>query len=244
MNASHETELNSYHLSYLPLITSCMLVIMVLTVLRDAILLDFSFPRWLVTLNVVAALVVVIITVLSQLGKVSAEQSQILALIGMLCVGSKPIASLVLQGAPLPLYIAIVLFSTTVVFLSIRYMLFTVLIISSVWVIFAVSRLTAIELLATLFTQLLAVSLGVFILMRRQETLVTMSKLKQRVTSLESILQLCSNCKKTRDEKGDWKTVEEYIESSNENLRVSHGICPPCRELLYGDLGKAGNNPD
>ena len=226
MRASRETELNNYHLSYLPLITSCLLVIMVLTIFRDAILLDFSFSRRLVALNMVPTTIVVIVTVLSQLGKVAAKQSQNLALIAMLYVGSKPIATLVLQGEPLPLYIAIVLFSTTSIFLSVRFMLATALIISSVWMFFAVPRLTTFVLFSTLLTQLLAVCIGVFILMRRRETLLTLITLKERVSSLESILQLCLNCKKTRDEKGDWKTVEEYIESSNEYLRVSHGICP------------------
>ena len=44
---------------------------------------------------------------------------------------------------------------------------------------------------------------------------------------LEHILPICSYCKKIRDDKDYWLTVEAYI-SDHTNSRFSHGICPEC----------------
>ena len=55
------------------------------------------------------------------------------------------------------------------------------------------------------------------------------------IHELESILPICSNCKKVRDDQGYWEQVESYLAASA-NLRFSHGLCPECLKKLYGDL--------
>ncbi|MCX7656775.1 MAG: response regulator [Treponemataceae bacterium] len=54
---------------------------------------------------------------------------------------------------------------------------------------------------------------------------------QQRIASLEGILPMCSNCKRIRDEKGQWYPVEEFIEAK-EGHNVSHGLCPDCAKKL------------
>jgi DNA-binding NtrC family response regulator len=44
---------------------------------------------------------------------------------------------------------------------------------------------------------------------------------------LSGLLHVCSWCDKVRDEKGDWKSLEEYVKEK-ENVAFSHGICPHC----------------
>ena len=44
---------------------------------------------------------------------------------------------------------------------------------------------------------------------------------------LEHILPICSYCKKIRDERNHWSTVESYI-SHHTNTHFSHSICPEC----------------
>ena len=44
---------------------------------------------------------------------------------------------------------------------------------------------------------------------------------------LQDILPICSYCKKIRDDKDYWQTVESYI-SDHTNTRFSHGVCPDC----------------
>jgi PAS domain S-box-containing protein len=47
------------------------------------------------------------------------------------------------------------------------------------------------------------------------------------VQSLQSILPICSYCKKIRDDANYWQTVEAYI-SEHTSTRFSHSICPSC----------------
>ncbi|MDP6654394.1 MAG: hypothetical protein QGF90_20150, partial [Gammaproteobacteria bacterium] len=121
MSSAWDADLNEYHLRYLPLITSCLLVIMILSVFRDVILSNFNLPLWNIALNIGLIVILSAVALLSQLDKIPSERSQFIALVGMLCMGAKPIASMVLQSSPLPLYMAIVLFGSAIAFISYRY---------------------------------------------------------------------------------------------------------------------------
>jgi PAS domain S-box-containing protein len=49
------------------------------------------------------------------------------------------------------------------------------------------------------------------------------------VTTLREFLPICSYCKKIRDDRNYWQSVEAYL-SRHTNTRFSHGICPTCYE--------------
>ena len=51
---------------------------------------------------------------------------------------------------------------------------------------------------------------------------------------LRGFLPICSSCKNIRDEKGYWRSVEEYIETHSDS-KFSHSLCGGCVEKLYGD---------
>jgi hypothetical protein len=76
-------------------------------------------------------------------------------------------------------------------------------------------------------------------------------KLKQRVDEalaqikvLGGLIPICSNCKKIRDDKGYWNQLEKYLKDHSE-AQFTHGICPECREELYGPyLKKLGTRPE
>jgi len=59
-----------------------------------------------------------------------------------------------------------------------------------------------------------------------------------KIQSLESILPICSNCKKIRKPDSDpseqeaWQEIEPYI-TENTSSRMSHGVCPECFAALY-----------
>ena len=52
---------------------------------------------------------------------------------------------------------------------------------------------------------------------------------------LSGFIPICANCKKIRDEKGQWSQVELYIKNRSK-AQFSHTICPECGKKLYGDL--------
>lgn len=49
---------------------------------------------------------------------------------------------------------------------------------------------------------------------------------------LKSLLPICSNCKKIRDDEGYWSDVETYLRTHTD-IVFSHGICPDCNKELY-----------
>ncbi len=70
---------------------------------------------------------------------------------------------------------------------------------------------------------------------QEKETLIV--ELKEALASLKTLsglLPICSKCKKIRDDKGYWNTLELYIEQHS-NAMFTHSICQDCETKLYGD---------
>ena len=57
---------------------------------------------------------------------------------------------------------------------------------------------------------------------------------------LSGFIPICANCKKIRDDKGEWSQVETYIRDRSK-AEFSHTICPECGKELYGDLYRDGS---
>jgi phosphoserine phosphatase RsbU/P len=55
--------------------------------------------------------------------------------------------------------------------------------------------------------------------------------LSRQVEQLEDYLPICGYCKKIRDDKKYWQSVEAYF-SRRKGTRFSHGICPDCYETF------------
>jgi PAS domain S-box-containing protein len=55
------------------------------------------------------------------------------------------------------------------------------------------------------------------------------------VETLRGLLPICASCKQIRDDKGYWKTVEEYF-GQRSLVDFSHTLCPDCIKRLYPDL--------
>ncbi len=47
------------------------------------------------------------------------------------------------------------------------------------------------------------------------------------IKTLEGILPICSYCKKIRDDKDSWHSIESYV-CDHSKAEFSHGICPEC----------------
>jgi hypothetical protein len=55
------------------------------------------------------------------------------------------------------------------------------------------------------------------------------------VETLRGLLPICASCKKIRDDKGYWNTVEDYF-GKRSSVDFSHTVCPDCIKKLYPDL--------
>ena len=56
-----------------------------------------------------------------------------------------------------------------------------------------------------------------------------------KIKILSGFLPICSFCKKIRDDRGYWESLEEYICSHSE-AKFSHGLCPECRRIHYPEI--------
>ncbi len=53
--------------------------------------------------------------------------------------------------------------------------------------------------------------------------------------SKKGIIPICSQCKKIRDENGEWQHIVKFIQE-NSNILFTHGLCPECFAQLYLDI--------
>ena len=60
-----------------------------------------------------------------------------------------------------------------------------------------------------------------------------LQKALDEVKTLRGMLPVCSSCGDVRDDDGDWLRMDRFIEQRT-TAQVSHGICPPCTEKIYG----------
>ena len=66
--------------------------------------------------------------------------------------------------------------------------------------------------------------------------------------TLETVLPICSNCKKIRhpdlpaDDPRSWQPLEIYFEKKV-STQFSHGLCPSCLPILYPHLSKKAVPP-
>jgi len=61
-----------------------------------------------------------------------------------------------------------------------------------------------------------------------------------QVKQLNALLPICSYCRKIRDDKDYWQSVESYI-GQHTDSQFSHGVCPECFEQhVIPDLAKHG----
>ncbi len=68
-----------------------------------------------------------------------------------------------------------------------------------------------------------------------QERTKELQKALNEVKTLSGLLPICSSCKKIRDDKGYWNSVEYYI-GLHTDADFTHGICPECTDALYPEV--------
>lgn len=58
---------------------------------------------------------------------------------------------------------------------------------------------------------------------------------KTLVNATGGVIPICASCKKIINEKGSWITIEQYIMDYTD-YKLSHGICPECRNELLSQI--------
>jgi PAS domain-containing protein len=69
-----------------------------------------------------------------------------------------------------------------------------------------------------------------------EETLFVLLTLEDisELMQLQSMLPICSGCKKVRDDKQYWESVDRYF-NKHLDVEFTHSLCPECIKKLYPD---------
>jgi len=68
--------------------------------------------------------------------------------------------------------------------------------------------------------------------MQLEKTVEELRDAMSEVKTLSSLLPICCYCKKIRDDRGYWQSLELYF-LEHSDMRFSHGLCPECLEKYY-----------
>jgi len=78
---------------------------------------------------------------------------------------------------------------------------------------------------------------------QKDRLVLELQKAPFEVKTLSGLLPICSHCKKIRDDKGYWNSIESYIHEQSE-AEFSHSICQECAKKYYPDLDIYDENGD
>lgn len=71
-------------------------------------------------------------------------------------------------------------------------------------------------------------------LMELHRAAVEVGKAREHLDSLNCLIPMCSHCRRVRDEKNVWQTLERLVQAKT-GSRFTHGICPDCVRERYPD---------
>ncbi len=60
------------------------------------------------------------------------------------------------------------------------------------------------------------------------------NELLKKVKTLETLLPICSGCRRIRDENNKWWPLEKYVEKKADS-KFTHTICPDCVNIYFPD---------
>lgn len=76
---------------------------------------------------------------------------------------------------------------------------------------------------------------------RERKVTQELFQILKNVRELESLLPICSYCKKIRDDAGQWEKLETYI-ADHTGTNFTHGVCPDCKAEQMAEF-KATKKP-
>lgn len=238
-------ERSQTQLEYLPLITVSIATIQMLMGMRDFIVYRGLLPGFLLQFIVLSIVVAWFIAILSKARRIPLAYSHAALFISMYLLALRPVATLIAGPLTQELYFTVTIVGSALSSLFVlsrrQFFLFNSCSIAT-WSAAALYYLSPAQALLLPVACAVASGFGYMLLNRRINTLTLIYALQNRVENLEAILPMCSGCKKTRDEEGNWMPVESYIEGQAKGLQVSHALCGDCKESLYGDYLRKFNN--
>lgn len=225
---------NSTQSQYLVLVSSAMLALLFIFYARNFIRFGGELPVWNYTIGGMLILTNIIILALSSLNRIPDRYSQLAGVVLLLMHGTANYTNLAADVATGIYAAAFTVLALSMCVLSMAYFLTTLALYMIGWLIAVNVTQQASEWMPTLLLILIVACVSYLTLRQRIRALKRHLILERRVLELESYLPICANCNGVRDKAGDWQTLEDYLETSG-GKKLSHGVCPTCKDELYGD---------
>lgn len=104
--------------------------------------------------------------------------------------------------------------------------------ISALLIIFVLSKFGVVTIAYDEATSLAALIVYLFICYILFSYEINRGKYKSKIQKLEGLLPICSYCKKIRDDKNTWHSIDSYL-TRKADMDFTHGICPDCMKANY-----------
>lgn len=220
---------------YLGLLYKVVLIFLFIYYGRNFVRFGLELPAWHLATSAFVIAVAALISLLIAIRQMPARFYQAAGALLALLHGVATLSNILADLGTGVYASAVTVIGFAICVLSMRYFAGGLFLFLVAWLVVNMSMLDSSEWVPT--AGLIAVSVLVsFVIFReRLAAVVELVRLESRVVELESYLSLCANCKKVRDEQDNWQSLESYLES-DQSLKVTHGICPTCKEALYGEL--------
>jgi PAS domain S-box-containing protein len=72
----------------------------------------------------------------------------------------------------------------------------------------------------------------------REALIAQLQKALADVRKLSGLLPICYECKQIRDDRGEWRQLEDYLEERSD-AQFTHGLCRDCAARLHAELHAA-----
>jgi len=216
------------------LVSGGMLALLFIFFARNVIRFGTDIPAWTYGWGALLLSVNVVILILSSLNRIPERHAQLTGVALLLLHGFATYTNLIVDAGAGIYSVAFTVLALSMCVLSMTYFQATLAIYLAGWLIAVNFALEPSQWIPTLLLLVVVSALSYFTLRYRLRALKRHLILESRVLELESYLPLCANCSSVRDKSGEWLSLEDYMES-NQGKKVTHGVCPSCKEELYGD---------
>jgi PAS domain S-box-containing protein len=179
-----KTGLDKAHAKNLPLIFTALLCIQILATLRVPIIIGWDLPLWLILSDAILILINVCLVLWIRTESPSEKLYYPLTTFAYLCAGIKVITSIIVQEDPIPFYLAVLMLSGSLCFLSIRYLVFSMALVILGWVAVALPILSVAEITSILVVPLIGAALSIYVQHRRILAVLQILELKHSLATL------------------------------------------------------------
>lgn len=80
-------------------------------------------------------------------------------------------------------------------------------------------------------------------LVARVRTHIELKRAREEIKTLRGLLPTCAWCRRVRNEKGEWESIEKYVQEHTE-AEFSHGLCPDCLSQKFPAVANATHDKE